>query len=247
MNICLRGRQAVNNGISYVGSSFWMIPRLQHWWAESYWCRNILLPYWINNMNIDNTQPMHRSYKLHIFHINFHRSYTADHIYTVFKKNRTAVTCHYKLQLNENSFTINKNVIHNLYIVTNWNPILNNALMLFANNTISVNYVCHKANILHNIIAPSRKSRRIMWVTDELWIPVFLEICQTVWWDSGASPWLNTSSLTASMFSFVRTVLGRLLPDLRSTELVHLSWFRKSFSVVFFQNFVGNSINLFTT
>jgi len=66
--------------------------------------------------------------------------------------------------------------------------------MPFANN-ISVNYVCHETNIPHNIIEFSHKSCRIMQVTDELWIPVFLEICRTVWWDCGASSGLKTSSL----------------------------------------------------
>ena len=52
--------------------------------------------------------------------------------------------------------------------------------MLFANNNMSVNYLCHEANILRNIVALGRKSCPIMRVSDEIWIPVFLEICRTV-------------------------------------------------------------------
>ena len=112
--------------------------------------------------------------------------------------------CDLSLQLDENNALPSiKTCTHNLYALINRNPTLNNAVMLFANNNISVNYDCHEANILRNIIVFSRKSCRIMRVTEELWIPVFLKICRTVWWDCGASSWLKKSSLTASMFSSV--------------------------------------------
>jgi len=47
------------------------------------------------------------------------------------------------------------------------------------------------------------------------------------------------------MFSLFHAVLGRMLPALCSAKPVSLCCFKKSFSVVFYQPFVGNSfINL---
>ena len=87
----------------------------------------------------------------------------------------------------------------------------------------------------------SRKSCLMMRLTLERDIPVSLSISLGVEWECCCSSWLRISSSTRSQFSSVRTLFGLPLPGLRAQSPVLSIVRSRSFSVLDFQFFQGNS------